>query len=146
LLLEAGAEMSDMNRKLLAAFLSVILVAMLPGLSLGQDAQNYQCTHGDLQRRVEILYETGLTVPCEVHYYKDTEAPGEMQVLWRAVNQSGYCEMKTQEFITKLTELGWSCSQGVESEPEPEPEQESKPDDDTDELTPAEETESNADQ
>lgn len=139
---EAGAIMSNLSNKLLAAFLTVMLAALLPGLTFAQDAQKYQCTHGELQRRVEILYETGLTVPCEVHYYKDTEAPGELQVLWRATNQSGYCESKMREFIAKLGELGWSCSQGVEAESEPEPEQ----DDDTEDLTPAEKTESNAGQ
>ncbi len=132
-----------MSIKLLAVFLTAVLVTLLPGRSFAQDLQNYQCTYGELQRRVEILYETGLTVPCEVHYYKDTEAPGELQVLWRAMNQSGYCEMKTQEFIAKLGELGWSCSQG--GEPEQEPEQAPKQDDDTDTLTPAEETELAAD-
>ena len=136
LLLQSGA---DMSNKLLAACLTIMLAALLPGLSFAQDAQNYRCTHGELQRRVEILYETGLTVPCEVHYYKDTEAPGELQVLWRAMNQSGYCEMKTQEFIAKLGELGWSCSQSAE--PKQEPEQEPKPEDDSETLTPAEETE-----
>ena len=137
---EAGAIMSNLSNKLLAAFLTVMLAALLPGLTFAQDTQKYQCTHGELQRRVEILYETGLTVPCEVHYYKDTEAPGELQVLWRAINQSGYCESKMREFIAKLGELGWSCSQGVEAESEPEQ------DDDTEDLTPAEKTESNAGQ
>ena len=137
---EAGAIMSNLSNKLLAAFLTVMLAALLPGLTFAQDTQKYQCTHGELQRRVEILYETGLTVPCEVHYYKDTEAPDELQVLWRAINQSGYCESKMREFIAKLGELGWSCSQGVEAESEPEQ------DDDTEDLTPAEKTESNAGQ
>ena len=131
--------MSNLSNKLLAAFLTAILATLPSGLAFAQDPQNYQCTYGELQRRVEILYETGLTVPCEVHYYKDTEAPGELQVLWRAMNQSGYCEMKTQEFIAKLGELGWSCSQGAE--PEQEPEQEPMREDDTETLTPAEEPE-----
>ena len=135
--------MSNLSNKLLTAFLTAMLAALLPGLTFAQDAQKYQCTHGELQRRVEILYETGLTVPCEVHYYKDTEAPGELQVLWRAINQSGYCEMKTQEFIARLGELGWSCSQGVEAEPEPG--QESEQDDDTEIHTPGVDAESSED-
>jgi hypothetical protein len=137
---EAGAIMSNLSNKLLAAFLTVMLATLLPSMTFAQDAQKYQCTNGELQRRVEILYETGLTVPCEVHYYKDTESPGELQVLWRAINQPGYCESKMREFIAKLGELGWSCSQGVEAESEPEQ------DDDTEDLTPTEKTESNAGQ
>lgn len=124
-----------MNHKLIA----VLLISVLPGISLGQDAPNYQCTYADMQRRVEVLYETGMTLPCEVHYYKDTEAPGETQVLWRAVSEVGYCELKTQEFIAKLTDMGWNCSQnddaGKEAEPAPvavpEESTEPVPEDDT---------------
>lgn len=94
-----------MNNK----FLAILLVGMFPALTLAQSSQNYLCNYGDLQRRVEILYETGGTLPCEVHYYKDSEAPGEMQVLWRAMNEAGYCEAKTLDFVTKLKALGWSC-------------------------------------
>ena len=72
--------------------LVVLTAAFLPFASLAQNQNNYQCSHGDLKRRVEIVYETGVTVPCEVHYYKDTEAPGEQQVLWRALKEEGYCE------------------------------------------------------
>ena len=72
--------------------LTVFSAAILPFTAVAQDQNNYLCTHGDLQRRVEIMYETGVTVPCEVHYFKDTEAPGESQVLWRALSQEGYCE------------------------------------------------------
>jgi hypothetical protein len=130
-------------------FLAVLLAALLPCLSFGQGAQSYQCSFGELQRRVEILYETGVTVPCEVHYYKDTEAPGETQVLWRALNETGYCERKTEEFIAKLREMGWTCEQGSNAGPAAEPEQadDSQPDaapaqdDDTEALIPVEEGE-----
>jgi hypothetical protein len=131
---ESGA---DMNSKIRA----VLLAVMLPGLSFAQGSSNYLCTHGDLQRRVEILYETGMTFPCEVHYYKDTEAPGEPQVLWRAMQQAGYCEQKTEDFIAKLTGLGWSCgsNDAAIENPEPEPADEAEEpaeDDDTEALTP----------
>ena len=136
---------SDMNDK----FLAVLLAALLPCLSFGQGAQSYQCSFGELQRRVEILYETGVTVPCEVHYYKDTEAPGETQVLWRALNETGYCEMKTEEFIAKLREMGWTCAQGInagqaaesEQADDAEPDAEAVQDDDTEALVPGEEGE-----
>lgn len=138
----------DMNGK----FLAVFLAAMLPSLSFGQGAQKYQCSHGELERRVEILYETGVTVPCEVHYYKDTEAPGETQVLWRALNESGYCESKAQEFVAQLQEWGWNCGQGDAVEQNAAPEDDSGADaepvgaDDTEALKPVEETESTQDQ
>lgn len=134
-------------------FLAVLFATMLPSLAFGQSPQAYQCTYGDLQRRVEIFYETGVTVPCEVHYYKDTEAPGEQQVLWRALNESGYCERKTEELIARLRGRGWSCGQADDAGPKVEPEQagdsgrggEQVPGDDTEALEPAEETESTED-
>jgi len=97
---------SDMQKRCLIT----VLLTIIPGVALSQNVTNYQCTYGDLMRRVTIIYEPGRTVPCEVHYYKDTEAPGEPQVLWRAVNEAGYCEAKTEEFVAMLTESGWSCS------------------------------------
>lgn len=101
--------------------LIVLSIALLPAVALGQDETSYQCSHGELQRRVEILYETGGALPCEVHYHKDTEAPGESQVLWRAMNQAGYCEQKTEAFIVKLRGLGWDCGTGVAAPAPPAP-------------------------
>ena len=115
--------------------LVVLTAAFLPFASFAQDQNNYQCSHGDLQRRVEVVYETGVTVPCEVHYYKDTEAPGEQQVLWRALKQEGYCEEKTQEFVRQLASWGWSCGQAEASEEAAAPDNA----DDTEALTPEEE-------
>jgi hypothetical protein len=140
---------TDMNHKFSAFFLT----ALLPGLSFGQSSQAYQCTYGDLQRRVEILYETGVAVPCEVHYYKDTEEPGEQQVLWRALNEFGYCERKTEELIINLQGWGWTCGKADDAGPKAEPEQADDPGpggepalgDDTGALKPAEETESTED-
>ena len=125
-------------------FLIPLLLVAVPGLALAQDS-GYQCTHGDLVRRVEIYTEPGMTVPCEVHYYKDTEAPGESQVLWSAESQEGYCEAKTEEFVAKLQGWGWNCSaasaavSAPDAEPaaEPEAEEGAAPSyDDTDVLSP----------
>lgn len=87
------------------------LMTCLPVIAFGQE---YRCAQGDLQRRVSIVHEAGVTVPCEVHYYKDTEAPGEREVLWSAQNESGYCEARTEEFIEKLRGWGWNCQIGDE--------------------------------
>ena len=129
--------------------LTVLSALALPGLSLAQDGNNFKCSNGDLQRRVEIVYETGVTVPCEVHYYKDTEAPGERQVLWRALNEEGYCESQTQQFITQLASWGWDCAQSGgaaagEAEETAMPEEPVEADD-TEALTPVDEVEGTAD-
>ncbi len=93
--------------------LIVLLATVLPGLAAAQDAEKYQCSYADMQRRVEIYHEPGVNVPCEVHYYKDSEMPGERQVLWSAQSESGYCERKASEFIVKLEGWGWDCGEGA---------------------------------
>ena len=114
----------------------IVVLSLLPVLAPAQGANNFQCSMGELTRRVEIFYETGVTVPCEVHYYKDNEMPGERQVLWRAANEAGYCEAKAAEFIEKLEGMGWNCMAGDAALAVPdEPADEG---DDTDALAPAE--------
>ena len=117
-------------------------VIALPFAALAQEPGNYRCTSGELTRRVEIVYETGVTVPCEVHYYKDAEAPGDMQVLWRALNEAGYCEARTSEFVAKLEGMGWDCGANAMPAPAEEPVES----DDTADLAPAEDIELTAEE
>lgn len=79
------------------------------GVATAQDETKFQCTLGDMQRRVEIVTEPGVEVPCSVHYYKDTEAPGEQQALWTAQNDASYCSSKARELVSKLQGWGWDC-------------------------------------
>ena len=137
-----------MDKKLLSAIL--LTAVSLPATAIAAD--NYRCTLGDLVRRVEIYYEPGRAVPCEVHYYKDTEMPGEPQVPWRAQNEAGYCESRAAAFIEQLKSQGWDCqvsaaeaapapAEPAATEPaaeEPAPE-EAVEADDTEALAPAEE-------
>jgi len=122
-----------------------LLALLVPVIATAQEGGKYQCTLGELVRRVEIFTEPGLTVPCEVHYYKDTEAPGESQVLWNAQTQVGYCEAKAEEFVAALQGWGWSCGASAAPAPEAAPESEPAPEaeeaeppvyDDTDVLSP----------
>ncbi len=110
----------------------VCLAAAVPGLALGQNVTSYQCSLDDMQRRIEILTEPGVTVPCAVHYYKDTEMPGETEVLWTATTEAGFCESKTEAFVAKLRDTGWQCTPQGAAKPEPIA-------DDTDALEPAQE-------
>lgn len=101
-------------------------IAMLsPGLIFAQANTSYVCTYDDMQRRIEILTEPGVTVPCQVQYYKDTELPGEVHTLWTANSDAAYCDTKAQEFVAKLEGWGWSCAAGgAASGPAPAPEAE----------------------
>lgn len=123
-----------------------LLATAIPCAAFGQSATSYQCTNGDLTRRVEILTDPGVSVPCEVHYYKDTEAPGERQVLWSATAEVGYCERKTEEFVAKLQGWGWDCgpsavTPAVETDDGADAAAETDAADDTEALMPAEEPE-----
>lgn len=70
----------------------------------------YSCSLNGLIRRIEINYTTeNSTVPCDVNYYKDSEAPNEVNTLWSAQNLTGYCEQKVDEFVGKLRSWGWKC-------------------------------------
>jgi len=111
----------------------LLAVLLLPLVAVAQDDRKYQCSYGGLERRIEIVSEGGLEVPCEVHYFKDTEAPGEQQVLWTAQNEAGYCEARARELIARLEGMGWSCGAGGGEPAAPAPEAT----DDTDALVPA---------
>lgn len=124
----------DMNNRCLVTALLIVL----PTIAAAQDAPIFECTNGELQRRVQVIYETGVSVPCEVHYFKDTESPGNSQVLWRALNEEGYCEAKATEFAEKLESWGWNCTAGNATDISTAPEQI----DDTEALTPSEGSES----
>ena len=131
--------------------LIALLITIIPGFALAQGAST-QCTYGDMVRRVVIMSEPGVSVPCEVHYYKDSEAPGEDQVLWSAGQQAGYCEEKAAGLVAKLEGWGWNCSddaadapaapaevaEAPESPEAPEtPEAPEAPEDMTEDLAPA---------
>lgn len=120
----------------------LFILLALPPVALAQDSGIYECTIGELTRRVEIVYETGVTVPCEVHYTKETEAPGDVLVLWRALNEEGYCEARTSEFVAKLEAMGWDCGASAAVQPAEEPVEP----DDTADLAPGAEIELTADE
>jgi hypothetical protein len=68
------------------------------------------CTKGDLVRRIAVLeHSLSSGRSCEVVYWKETETPGEQEVLWTAKQDAGYCYSKAITFAGKLTSLGWSC-------------------------------------
>jgi len=90
----------------------VIVFALLtmPVIAVAQSNETHRCTMGDLVRRVSIEREGSASVPCEVAYYKDTEAAGQRQVLWDAQNDPSYCEARRDEFVSKLEGWGWRCA------------------------------------
>ena len=106
-----------------------VVLTLSPALLFAQDAVRYECSIDEVTRRVEVLSEPGVSVPCEVHYYKVTEVPGEDLVLWSAQNEAGYCEARAAEFVEKLRSMGWTCWEAGAGESA----------DDTEALAPADE-------
>jgi len=77
-----------------------------------QSAERSQsiCTSGNLVRRVIVeVGDLSTNLPCEVVYWKDTEAPGVRRVLWNARTDTSYCDAKAVGLIDKLANAGWSC-------------------------------------
>ncbi|MDO6747164.1 hypothetical protein [Gilvimarinus sp. 1_MG-2023] len=80
---------------------------ILPGVSTAQPNYDYTCQLGETTRLIEVAYLVPeQTVPCEVRYQKNDE-PG--LVLWRANNQTGFCENKAQKLIREHEALGFTC-------------------------------------
>lgn len=73
----------------------------------------YICQMEDKHRTVQVAYTGEGDVPCEVRYTKE----GVTEVLWRASNETGYCEKKAKEFVEKQKGWGWQChDSGLTSE------------------------------
>ncbi|MCP8898882.1 hypothetical protein [Gilvimarinus xylanilyticus] len=84
---------------------------LLLALALGAQAENnyqYVCQLDGEQRLIEVAYLLpDQAVPCEVRYRKNDE---ELQVLWRADNQEGYCESKANQLMKEQREWGFECA------------------------------------
>jgi hypothetical protein len=75
-------------------------------------ANETRCVRGDdAVRRVAVeARDPDRGVPCEVVYWKDTEAPGVRSVLWSAESDADFCARKAEELVETLEGGGWSCS------------------------------------
>ena len=91
------------------ARLTAIALLTLPSIAIAQSNQAYDCSMGGLDRRIAVEREGQALVPCEVAYYKDSEAPGQREVLWNAANDVAYCSARAAELASRLEGLGWTC-------------------------------------
>lgn len=72
----------------------------------------FTCSNSSVTRTLKIQYPNGTALPCRVVYDKSQEG-SEVQILWQATTEEGYCEDKAETFVTKLTSWGWNCSEGA---------------------------------
>ena len=75
-----------------------------------RENQEILCKRGSQSRKVEILYSAPpALVPCSVKYAKRGLAEDKGSLQWSAQNHEGFCEQKAAEYISQLSEKGWSC-------------------------------------
>lgn len=96
------------------------VTAIVTGIASAQEAIEYDCSYGDLERRITVVHEPGVRVPCEVHYYRDMTVPDEYDVLWTALHEVGYCEARAEELSARLVDAGWQCDPSQRPAPKPE--------------------------
>jgi len=95
----------------LSTFSTALFIALFAGQAV---ANPVVCTFGDLSRRIEVVYsDPGQAVPCEVIY--DKSAEGSIETLWRANNETGYCEAQAAGLADKLSGMGWQCTAATDS-------------------------------
>ena len=90
--------------------IACLAMTIVPLAASAQGDASYRCVNGDQVRRVEVSHPTGAPVPCEVRYFKDTEAPGQSETPWRADNEAEYCDDRAAELVSRLQDFGWNCA------------------------------------
>ena len=66
------------------------------------------CEKDSVSRTISVVYaRPGLPLPCEVVYEKSETK--EIETLWNAKNQAGYCETKAEQFIKTFEAKDWTC-------------------------------------
>ena len=105
----AAWQMHGQNRYLV----SVLAVALTATAAQAAEKSQVSCTSGDLVRRVVVeVGDLNTSLPCEVIYWKDKEAPGERRVLWNARSDAAFCDQKAAGLVNKLSTAGWQCDGG----------------------------------
>jgi hypothetical protein len=97
-------------RAAVGAFAAAVALMGGPAPSLAASEAEYSCRFGETVRRVELRFAgAGARMPCEVVYWRDTEQPGQSEVLWHAQRDAQFCRDKTREVVGRLESGGWSC-------------------------------------
>jgi hypothetical protein len=90
-------------------FLSSVCLLVFPWLASEVSAGSWTCQKAELTRQVVVVYpEAPERLPCKVFYARPKENVLP-RALWEAENTQNYCEHKAEEFVEKLSSLGWRC-------------------------------------
>jgi hypothetical protein len=97
---------------------TILAIGLTTATANAAEKSQYTCRSGDLVRRVVIeVGELNTGLPCEVVYWKDSEAPGVRRVLWNARTDAEFCDAKAAGLVEKLDSSGWQCGDAVTSQP-----------------------------
>jgi hypothetical protein len=88
---------------------SPVCLLVFLGVASEVSASSWTCEKAEFTREVVVFYpEAPARLPCRVFYAKPNEDVLP-RALWEAENTQNYCEHKAEEFIEKLSSLGWRC-------------------------------------
>ena len=108
-------------------------VAFTSAGALAQDVKVNRtvCERGERQQIIDVVYETGGPLPCELRVRSSKRA--KPRTPWRAENEEGFCEVKAIALVQQLANKGWACrvakaeppkgegaAEAQEDEPEPD--------------------------
>ena len=99
-------------------FGSNVCLLIFLGMASEVSASSWTCRKDGFTREVVVFYpEAPAQLPCKVFYAKPKENVLP-HALWEAKNTQNYCKQKAEEFIDKLSSLGWHCfSDDLEEKP-----------------------------
>jgi hypothetical protein len=91
-------------------FGSPVCLLVFLGLAPEVYASTWTCQKAEITRQVVVFYPAApARLPCRVFYAKPDEN-ALPRALWEGKNTQNYCEHKAEEFVKKLSSLGWRCS------------------------------------
>ncbi len=97
---------------------TILTIVALTSMSvIAVENQSTLCTAGEQQRKIELVYPQGTELPCEVQYTKSDN----MQILWSASGEAGFCEAKYEAFVEKQRSWGWLCESSSTEQQQQEP-------------------------
>ncbi|QIZ78583.1 hypothetical protein [Ferrimonas lipolytica] len=85
----------------------IALLALTATAAVAVEPDTFVCSKGGEERRIEVQYPSGESLPCEVSYQKY----GGVETLWTAHNTEGYCFVRALELVEKHRGWGWQCEQ-----------------------------------
>lgn len=69
----------------------------------------YACTKETDYRKIIVDYPRGTPLPCRVNYDRSAKANLELETIWQAIYEEGFCEARADNLAARLKNSGWDC-------------------------------------